>query len=104
MPDSITVQQVVESAYDWACGDLTRGTWIAIGDLGRAFGDSLRDFLVRETGNDEAWLGDEAPPANSTAHWVQAIERMKEVKAQCGEVLEALENEHNSRGSRRRKR
>lgn len=92
-----TVQQVVESAYAWADGDLENGKLLDqedLLDLDDAFqhniGDGLLEFLLRETSTDSGWFGDDAVKENSRAHWEQARGRMNTVLAEIKSIHDAL--------------
>jgi hypothetical protein len=86
-----TIAQIVHSAYAWGNGDMPLGEILAPEDCSdESLGDGLLEFLLRETGTDRAWYGDEAPAENDLAHWEQARARMETVLAEVQSVYRAL--------------
>lgn len=88
---TLTVQQVVESAYGWAANNERDGEIVPVEDLTSEYdrgdmGDGLIETILRETMD---WR-DSGGPENGPEHWEMAIRRMQNMVRDCETVLEAL--------------
>ena len=81
---TVTVQQVVCSAYAWGNGDIHHSEILAPEDCtDEGDGDSLLAFLLAETAPD----GDDP---DSLDHWLMARARMETVLREVQSVYDAL--------------
>jgi hypothetical protein len=84
----MNIQQIVETAYARANGDWQSDGLIPVELLEKPFsdsGDSLRDFLLRETSFEDNGVGQD-----STEHLDMALGRMEQVLAEVQGVVDAL--------------
>lgn len=93
-----TVQQVVESAYGWANGDLTSGVMLPPDalytrkDILEGVGDRLLECMVSEASPLVEWYGkDVAPRPESFDHWAEAIRRLEQMQREVTSVVDALQ-------------
>lgn len=88
---TVTVKQVVCSAYAWGNGDLHHSEILAPEDCtDEGDGDSLLAFLLAETSPDCGWYGSDAPECDTLEHWEEARARIRTVLAEVFSVYNAL--------------
>ncbi len=88
--ETLTLDQVNQSAYAWGCGDMQPHEFLAVEDLsprGEALGDRLQEFLRDECGNDEDGEGEQA---DTLAMWEQARRRITNILHEVQTVYDAL--------------